>query len=132
MENLFGNVIYAYTRRQAIEDGVLIDVTKTAKEAGITFPVAVTHELWSSLIEPSAALEEFGQSSAGRLWDVLWMFAVSARRTEGDRLDFGVIFMQEGRSKASGYVHEEIVLKALIGPGDEGEPVITIMLPHED
>jgi len=23
-------------------------------------------------------------------------------------------------------------LYALIGPGDEGEPVITVMLPHED
>ena len=38
---LFGPVIYAYTRAQAIEDGVLADVTETAKEAGFKLPVAV-------------------------------------------------------------------------------------------
>ena len=35
----FGGVIYAYTRAQAVADGVQVDVTKTAKEAGISFPV---------------------------------------------------------------------------------------------
>ena len=34
-------VIYAYTRRDAIADGVLIDVTETAREAGIRFPVGL-------------------------------------------------------------------------------------------
>ena len=37
-ESPFGRVIYAYTRKQAIADGVQVDVTKTAKEAGISFP----------------------------------------------------------------------------------------------
>jgi len=36
-EDVFGPVIYAYTRAQAIEDGVLVDVSKMAKEAGIKF-----------------------------------------------------------------------------------------------
>jgi type I site-specific restriction endonuclease len=31
---IFGEVIYSYTRAQAIEDGVLVDVTDMAKEAG--------------------------------------------------------------------------------------------------
>ena len=35
--DIFGEVIFAYTRRQAIEDGVLVDVTKEAKEAGYVF-----------------------------------------------------------------------------------------------
>ena len=35
----FGPVIYAYTRSQAVADGVQVEVTKTAKEAGISFPV---------------------------------------------------------------------------------------------
>ncbi len=34
--------IYCYTRRQAIEDGILIDVTITAQEAGFIWPVAIT------------------------------------------------------------------------------------------
>ena len=33
-------IIYAYTRAQAIEDGVLADVSEVAKEAGFRYPVA--------------------------------------------------------------------------------------------
>jgi hypothetical protein len=29
-------------------------------------------------------------------------------------------------------VTDDILLKAVCGPGDEGEPVITIMLPEQD
>lgn len=35
-ENPFGEVIYAYTRAQAIEDGTLVDVTETAKAVAST------------------------------------------------------------------------------------------------
>jgi len=28
--------------------------------------------------------------------------------------------------------HETVKLKAICGPGDQGEPVLTIMMPHED
>ncbi|HEV2329744.1 MAG TPA: hypothetical protein VGY56_13260 [Verrucomicrobiae bacterium] len=38
-ESLFGEVIYAYTRKQAVADGFQVDVTATAQEAGIRFPV---------------------------------------------------------------------------------------------
>ena len=41
-ESPFGEVIYAYTRKQAVADGVQVDVTKTAQEAGINFPVFIT------------------------------------------------------------------------------------------
>ena len=34
-------LIHAYSRSQAIEDGVLIDVTATAREAGSRYPVAL-------------------------------------------------------------------------------------------
>lgn len=35
MGNTFGPVVFSYTRAQAIEDGVLVDVSEMAKEAGI-------------------------------------------------------------------------------------------------
>ena len=38
-------VISSYTRAEAIEDGVLVDVSKVAREAGIKYPVAVTIHL---------------------------------------------------------------------------------------
>jgi len=31
-ENIFGKVIYEYSREQALKDGVLVDVTETAKK----------------------------------------------------------------------------------------------------
>jgi predicted pyridoxine 5'-phosphate oxidase superfamily flavin-nucleotide-binding protein len=35
----FGDVIYTYTRAHAVADGFQVEVTKTAQEAGIHFPV---------------------------------------------------------------------------------------------
>ena len=128
--SIFGEVevIHTYTRQQAIEDGVLIDVTDTAKEAGIKFPVAVTRDVWA-LIEPTEALKRQGQSISGRLWDVLWMFRVFASRTKDNFLLYPVLFLLSDNGK---FYTKEIKLKAVIGPGDKGEPVITIMMPYED
>ena len=39
------NVIHVYTRAQAIADGVLIDATELAREAGFRFPVALSAEV---------------------------------------------------------------------------------------
>lgn len=82
MKELFGEVIYAYTREQAIADGILIDVSKMAKEAGIKFPVAVTSAVWHEHIVPDKAMVEFGQDENGRLWDTLWMFQCNAFRLD--------------------------------------------------
>lgn len=43
-----------------------------------------------------------------------------------DRLIFKVNFLMSPRN------HRTIELKAISGPGDTGEPVLTIMLPDED
>jgi hypothetical protein len=48
-----------------------------------------------------------------------------ARKAKGDRVDFKVLFDQ-GNKKVMADLY------SLCGPGDEGEPVITIMLPGED
>ena len=56
-EILFGEVIFSYTRAQAIADRVLIDVTPTALKAGFRFPVAVTAALMAALdMIPAAVL----------------------------------------------------------------------------
>jgi len=120
------NVIHSYTRRQAIEDGVLVDVSETAKEAGINFPVAVTSAVWDLYIVPSGKLERYGQSVSGRLWDLLWMFRMRALRTNSSLLYYTCLFQNENMKL------DEVKLKALCGPGDNHEPVITIMLPGED
>ena len=45
-------VIYSYTRKQAIEDGVLVDLTEWSKETGFTIPVACTpiHQIFTQSV----------------------------------------------------------------------------------
>ncbi len=131
--NLFGEVIYSYTRAQAIDDGVLIDATEMANEAGFKWPVALTVVAWSDCVAWSDADNErqVYQDQSGRLWDVLFMasFAVRTANNANRRLQFDLQRIpRNGRSTTS----QRLTLKLILGPGDGGEPVITIMLPGED
>jgi len=127
-EDLFGEVIHAYTRAQAIQDGELIDVTTTAQEAGFKYPVAVTRNLWGAWIEPNEKAKSYGQDFKGRLWDVLWLLRVAIRRGGGgEHITYQVLF-QNGPGNRN---RQTVTLWAICGPGDDGEPVITIMLPED-
>jgi len=79
--NLFedADIVSIYTRAQAIEDGVLIDVSEIAREAGIKFPVATTCQLWADVIEPDETSKTIGQDVNGRLWDVLMVLRIAIR-----------------------------------------------------
>ncbi len=125
-ESLFGPVVFSYTRAQAIEDGVLVDVSDVAKEAGIRYPVAVTRVLWDGYIVPPEKLRANGQSEGGRLWDTLFMFVHHARHNEESLLYYRVIYLNAKDQ------HETVTIKAHCGPGDHSEPVVTLMLEHED
>ena len=121
-------IIFRYTRKQAIEDRVLIDLTEWASETGFRVPVACTHAVWADHIEPPSGTHEMGQSERGRAHDVLWMMYLAIKRLPPgqNELKFEVIFLNKELD------HETVTLKTVCGPGDEGEPVITIMSPHED
>lgn len=121
-------VIYRYTRKQAIDDGVLVDLSSWAAETGFRIPVACTQAVWTEHIEPPEGTLDHGQSVRGRAHDVLWMLFVSIKRSPAgeSELRFQVIFLNEK------FKHETVTLKALCDPGDAGEPVLTVMLPHED
>jgi hypothetical protein len=62
------DLIHRYRRAQALADGVLVDVSATAREAGIRYPVALTRAAWERCvaIPPGVVC----QDEAGRLWDV--------------------------------------------------------------
>ena len=124
-------IIHTYSRKQAIDDGVLIDVSEPAGEVGIRYPVAVTINLFTTYIEPVPALEALGQSTEGRLWDILSMFRFAAKAQSGSTLHFKVSFIT-GTTTSGGIVRRTMALKTLCHPGDNLEPVITIMLPGED
>ena len=120
------DLIFAYTRSQALADGVLVDVSGMAAEAGIRFPVAVTAAIWGEYIQVPNDDALHCQSVEGRLWDTLTLFRTVARNTGGDQLFFRVSYVMAGRKMVTP------VLKAVCGPGDSGEPVITIMKQDED
>jgi len=118
-------VISSYTRAEAVADGLLIDVTGIAKEAGITYPTALTTAVWSQCV----AVPEMQpwQDEPGRLWDVVWMLRHAlGRSTNGIELPFAV-YLQNDK-----FGPQPVRLKAVCGPGDQGEPVITVLFPNED
>ena len=55
-------IISVHTRADAIADGVLRDVSDTAKERGFRIPFAVTDTIWAKWIEASPGLQKYGQS----------------------------------------------------------------------
>lgn len=67
-------------RMQAIDFGVLVDVSTVAKEAGIKFPTAITSAAWNKYVEVPEGVA--GQVIKGRLWDVLYMMPVAAKKAE--------------------------------------------------
>ena len=130
LADIFGEPISSYSRAQAIDDGVLVDVSKTAREAGFVFPVAMTRAAWSDCVEWAEAdsQRQTHQDESGRLWDVLWM-ASRAARHGGEEIRFQLYRVARG---GHGTRPRLVTLKALCGPGDDAEPVITIMMPGED
>ncbi len=129
----FGEVIHVYTRAQAIEDGVLVDVSRTAPEAGFRWPVAMTRAAWEDCVAWSEedSRRQVHQDEAGRLWDVLWMAMNAIRQLSGSasQIDYELYRVpRDGRCTEA----QLVTLKLVAGPGDDGEPVVTIMLPQED
>jgi hypothetical protein len=113
-----------YTRAQALEDGVLVDVTETAHEAGFRFPVALTATLWS-VVETIPKRHSY-QDWKGRLWDVLYMASLAVRKAKSEsRIVYELILFREGNRRKC------VTLVCDSGPGDGGEPVITIGFPED-
>lgn len=120
-------IIHAYTRREALADGVLKDASAMAQEAGFRVPVALTAAAWARcVVVPPGASD---QDEAGRLWDVLSVlrFAVGSRNRDARELRYRLCVVTR-----AGEAPEPVELKALMGPDDDGAPCLTIMLPDED
>jgi hypothetical protein len=132
LEDTFGSVIYSYTRKQAVADGVQVEVTKTAKEAGIKFPLFLTRTVWDAYV--TVPPDVTGQDEAGRLWDIVWMtrFAIlrSRKMAGADCTRTPVALYVRNNHRAAKLVK----LIASCGPLDidDPQPAITVMMPDED
>ncbi len=129
---IFGEIIHSYTRKQATEDGFLVDVTETAHEAGFSIPVALTRAIWEDCVEwdETDSKRQTYQDLSGRLWDVINMAFLAAHMSKNQSSFLYQVYRvpRGGRGRKA----RRVILKSVIGSGDQGEPVITIMQPNED
>jgi hypothetical protein len=125
---LSAEVVFRYTRRMALADGVLIDAAQgdfaaISREHFPNHHLALTSAVFVLL---ERATEPDGGAEFAGLWhDVLWMSRVSPVRL----LPGGHTFKVGIRDAHALRWHE---LKILFHGGDYGEPCATVMLPDED
>ncbi len=127
--DLFGEPIHAYTRDQALADGVLVALDpKLCKEAGFKYHVAVTRRVFDTCVDLTDMAKEMCNDIAGRQWDVLWMLrdAVKRQRESTTEMLFEFYCVINRRRP------QKVRLKSVCGPADDGSPCITIMYPDED
>lgn len=124
----FGDVVYSYTRKQAIADGVQVEVSKVAAEAGIKYPVFLTQTVFDAYV--AVPPDVSGQDEAGRLWDIVWMtrFAILRAKPGMDRVPVALYVRNDNRAA------KLVKLIATCGPldMDDPQPAITVMMPDED
>ena len=128
----FGEVIYSYTRAQAVADGVQVEVTKTAQEAGIKFPMFLTRAVYDAYVALPAggSAQAPGQDESGRLWDIVWMtrFGILRSKSGADRIPVALYVRNDNRAAR--------LVKLIATCGaldiDDPQPAITVMLPDED
>ena len=121
--------VFTYTMANALNDGVLVDVSRMAKEAGFRHPAAITRTAWERYVAVPEEVSGY-QTEDARLWDILWMTRFRTRIVDsgplGETWEFELVVANDESGP------QEVTLKAVCGPGDQGEPVITIMMPKED
>jgi hypothetical protein len=113
-------------REAAIQAGILIDVTPTALQLGITFPVTITRPLWEAGIVTNQSLPEEDQTS--RLRDILMAFRLrlASLTTVSPLLDFPVLL-----ALPPSQVPQPVPLFALIQADPTHQANVTLLLPNE-
>jgi hypothetical protein len=113
-------------REAAIQAGILIDVTPTALQLGITFPVTITRPLWEVGIVTNQALSEEDQTS--RLRDILMAFRLrlAGLTTVSPLIDFPVLL-----ALPPSQVPQPVPLFALIQADPTHQANVTLLLPNE-
>src|SRR3990167_8878546 len=83
-------IISSYSRAQAIEDGVLVDVTEYAKADGFKWPTCLTRGLYDAMTH-DGKWEDDGKGSEvltgvdmpGRFHDLFWMLHLAIKASRG-------------------------------------------------
>jgi hypothetical protein len=83
MDEIFGEPIFVYTAEQAVEDGILVDVTELASQifkVGCDMPwkCRISANVHSLCTPPKSSNQDY----TGRLWDVLNVARHAIRNAE--------------------------------------------------
>ena len=110
-------IISSYTRAQALADGELVDVSGTARQEGFRWPTAFTRALW-------AVVEKVGKGRGmadipGIMHDILFLLHMKAR---------GGGSVAKFKCKIG---NRNYTIMSMAGPGDRGEPTITVGFPDD-
>ncbi|MDA8260748.1 MAG: hypothetical protein M0Z99_34800 [Betaproteobacteria bacterium] len=130
LHEIFGEPIHTYTRAQSIEDGFLVNLSDPESDTAevcrqhYKYPIACTRAVFE-LMRRAVENPKHANDWRGVLHDMLWMSRVFKRSIDASTVQFKVIITGTGHRRN----HE---FKLRVGPGDQGEPVITIMMPDED
>jgi hypothetical protein len=128
MQDFFGEVIYAYTRAQAIADGEQVeltdDLTQMAQQL-YKYPIYLTRSVFD-LIERAVNNKRHCNDWKGVLWDILYMSQKTGRRLDPQTTQFTVIITGAARKKYHTFLIQ-------CGPIDidNPAPALTIMHPEE-
>jgi hypothetical protein len=121
-------LVYPYTQAQAVADGLQVEVSNVAAEAGIRFPVFLTRTVFDAFVTVPEGVT--GQDEARRLWDIVWMlrFAIRKSQHRQNHLPFAFYVRNDNRKPRL------VKLIATCGPLDidDAQPAITVMMPDED
>jgi hypothetical protein len=134
-------IISTYTRAEAVRDGIQIAIPQElSREAGIKYPVFITQKVYNKYIPVPETMQY--ESSEGRLWDLLFMFAWIARITNSAELQFQFVVQLPDLGDWNKFEKicegnrqlREVTLKAIVSPMDldDPRPAITILFPDED
>jgi hypothetical protein len=108
--NVDFDVIHVYTRAQAIEDGILVDITDIAWDCGLVLPCCMTVGIACAIeqeVELPVILQEFRR-----------LIFTEYRHDDGNTIKMTV----------KSVTCDEIDIYLVIHPDDTGLPVLTLML----
>lgn len=118
------DLVSSYSQAQAIEDGVLHLIPREISRDYFKYPVILSAGL-VALIEKAVATKKYIADYRGIVHDILFTCQSAAKRSSGADVLRTKIIIRGAGPRAT------YDLLMVCGPGNNGEPTITIMLPED-
>lgn len=128
------DVIFSYSRADALRDGNLVDLTRVAKMMGFRFPLAITDSLLFEVLGdlPADSIAPVASKSGPNLAQKTNWFLAHVRIKALLNQTWDMITQsQSAPLDQITFNFEAIEVIVHIGPGDTAEPVFTLMTSRD-